>query len=197
MGLAQPEIRNAATVVLYRHMAGAPHVLMGTRGAKAAFMPSKVVFPGGAVEAQDYDQSVGLSKTTQQRLRLESTVPPEALVTAGLRELWEETGQIIDPAKTHEIAFIFRALTPPGQPRRFDARFLWVPATALQSNPDVFEAATNELSGLTWVPLGQADAWDVPFITRVVLAEARARLAGRQGPVPFIDNLSPQVRYLG
>ena len=46
-------IRNAATVIVMRDRATAPRILMGQRGAKAAFMPNKFVFPGGAVDAED------------------------------------------------------------------------------------------------------------------------------------------------
>ena len=46
-------IRNAATVILLRDRLENPQVLMGQRGAKAAFMPNKFVFPGGAVDAED------------------------------------------------------------------------------------------------------------------------------------------------
>ena len=44
-------IRNAATVILLRDRLENPRVLMGQRGANAAFMPNKFVFPGGAVDA--------------------------------------------------------------------------------------------------------------------------------------------------
>ena len=73
------------------------------------------------------------------------------LVAAAIRELFEETGQIIGveqewsevPSSWEEFAktgyvpdashmsFVFRAITPPGRPRRFDARFFPVSYTHL------------------------------------------------------------------
>ena len=44
------KIRNAATVIVVRNKHDKPSVLMGQRGVDAAFMPSKFVFPGGAVD---------------------------------------------------------------------------------------------------------------------------------------------------
>ena len=46
-------IRDAATVIVLRDRNTRPRVLMGQRGAGAAFMPNKVVFPGGAADPGD------------------------------------------------------------------------------------------------------------------------------------------------
>ena len=46
-------IRDAATVILLREKKDSTYVLMGQRGNKAVFMPSKSVFPGGAVDEND------------------------------------------------------------------------------------------------------------------------------------------------
>ena len=84
---------------------------------------------------------------------------------------------------------MFRAITPPGRPRRFDARFFLAPAEALATDPDDFTAAEDELSHLHWVPLRQARALDMPFITEVVLAEVAAIAGGTDAPgTPFFDN---------
>jgi len=48
-----PPIRDAATIIMVRDAATRPRVLMGQRGQSAVFMPSKFVFPGGAVDAVD------------------------------------------------------------------------------------------------------------------------------------------------
>jgi len=185
---------------------------MGQRGPGAAFMPGKFVFPGGAVDASDaaIPLSNPINDPCASRLAMDASLPANALAAAAIRELWEETGQILgtpgswsDPpqgwrgfaATGHRPAedplrFVFRAITPPGRPRRFDARFLMAEADALASDPDDFSRAEDELSHLQWVPLARAREFDLPFITQVVLAEIAGNL-GRSGPpedVPFVQN---------
>ncbi|MGB3553217.1 MAG: NUDIX domain-containing protein [Jannaschia sp.] len=203
-------LRDAATIVLLRDDDGAgPRVLMGQRGHKAAFMPSKFVFPGGAVDAADAGVRFArpLRPDVHAALARRSTAAPEAVAAAALRELAEETGQVLARASdgaelasgwpgfegrapdADPLRFVFRAVTPPGRPRRFDARFFLAPATAVLTDPDDFSAAEDELSHLHWVPLTEARALDMPFITEVVLAEISAIVDGTDAPgVPFFDN---------
>ena len=207
-------IRNAATVIALRERRTDPHVLMGQRGATAAFMPNKFVFPGGAVDAAD--ASVPLARPLPglcaQRLTEDCTLDlTHALAAAAIRELWEETGLMLGrpgvwPAQPPQdwagfaergllpsaeaLQFVFRAITPPGRPRRFDARFFLVDASAIVGDLDDFSAASDELSHLQWVPLSRAREFDLPFITEVVLAEIAAGL-NRDGPpeqVPFFHH---------
>ncbi|KPP93633.1 MAG: putative NTP pyrophosphohydrolase [Rhodobacteraceae bacterium HLUCCA08] len=205
-------LRDAATIVLLRDRRTRPAVLMGQRGAGAAFMPSKYVFPGGAVDAADAGIPLAAppGPTCRARLTDDSRATPQALAAAAIRELWEETGQVLGSpgawadaprgwrgfAATGHVpdasglCFIFRAVTPPGRPRRFDARFFLAEAEALATDPDDFTRAEDELRHLHWVPLDRARALDLPFITEVVLAEIAANL-GRPGPpetVPFFRN---------
>ncbi|MEL7091996.1 MAG: NUDIX hydrolase [Pseudomonadota bacterium] len=214
-------IRNAATVIVLRDAGSAPHILMGQRGANAAFMPNKFVFPGGAVDAADADVPLGsaLPAACAARLREDSAADlGPALAAAAIRELWEETGQILGtpgtwpdaPPDWHAFAragflphaaplkFFFRALTPPGRPRRFDARFFLVPADALVSDPDDFSAASDELSHLQWVPLAEARRFDMPFITEVVLSEVQGMLSGKPplDSVPFFKNSDEESLFL-
>ncbi len=205
------KIRDAATVILLRDRETRPSILMGQRGAKAAFMPNKFVFPGGAVDAGDSEIPFdnGRSPSDAQRLSEESQLSPETLAAAAIREVWEETAQVLGhradwpdaPPDWRRFAdtghrpdaraleFIFRAVTPEGRPRRFDARFFLADAAALASDPDDFSGAEDELSHLQWVPLDEARTLDLPFITEVVLAEVSARITGRGAPtVPFFRN---------
>ena len=59
MSIDKTAIRNAATVIVIRDRMTTPSILMGQRGSKAAFMPNKFVFPGGAVDAADAHVPLG------------------------------------------------------------------------------------------------------------------------------------------
>ncbi len=206
-------VRDAATVILVRGAGtGAASVLMGQRGAAAAFMPRKFVFPGGAVDPGDAAVRLAapLDAACRARLAADSAgAGPVALAAAAIRELWEETGLILgapgtwaDPPPgwegfaatghlpaTGALSFVFRAITPPGRTRRFDARFFLADAAAVVGDPDDFSRASDELAGLGWVPLPAVRQLDLPFITQVVLAEVAARLDGRASEgVPFFRN---------
>jgi 8-oxo-dGTP pyrophosphatase MutT (NUDIX family) len=195
-----PLIRDAATVVLCRKGAMGPEVLMGQRGAQAAFMPSKYVFPGGAVDKADSDAifSGTLNSLCQYRLRLncpDDAPAPATIASTALRELSEETGLQLLPMPNGNcgLQFIFRAITPAGRSRRFDARFFLADACYVQGDADNFSAASDELSHLHWIGISEARSLDLPFITEVVLAEIGNLLqdGAVQSGVPFFDNSGP------
>lgn len=187
-------IRDAASVILLRDAQTAPKVLMGQRGKTAAFMPNKYVFPGGAVDPQDAKMAFHDKPATACLTRLGPHGP--SLVAAALRETWEETGLKI--ASAQRLRFIFRAITPPGRPRRFDARFFLADAQqAIPGDLDDFSHADDELAHLHWVPIGEARALNLPFITEVVLAEVEALSKTGAPPlsVPFFDNSTDISRF--
>jgi 8-oxo-dGTP pyrophosphatase MutT (NUDIX family) len=194
-------IRDAATVILTRIAEGGPEVLMGQRGAGAVFMPSKFVFPGGGVDPADLDapRSGYLDDVCTARLsrQVGADAPaPDVIVAAALRELEEETGLAVPPPARGALRFVFRAITPPGRTRRFDARFLLADADALPGDQNDLSAASGELSHLRWLALPEARALDLPFITEVVLAEVAALFAGHDQPgVPFFDNSGDTPRF--
>jgi 8-oxo-dGTP pyrophosphatase MutT (NUDIX family) len=215
-------IRNAATVIVIRNRMTAPSILMGQRGAQAAFMPNKFVFPGGAVDAGDAAVPLATALTAQCAARIAEDTDAalaRAIPVAAIRELWEETGLILGqsgpwqsdvPADWHSFAatgylphaaplqFVFRALTPPGRTRRFDARFFLVDVDDIASDPDDFDAASDELSHLQWIPLSEARSFDMPFITEVVLAEVEARARDLTAPasVPYFRNNDEESLFL-
>lgn len=194
-------VRPAATVVLWRDGEAGPQVLMGQRGDAAVFMPSKFVFPGGRVDPEDATSPRPGFLTADCARRLTLSVPPDApapetLVATALRELTEETGLNLAGMDHPSLKFIFRAITPPGRTRRFDARFLLAHADSLDDNREDFSLASGELQHLRWLPLPQARALDLPFITEVVLAEVAALVAGQDQPgVPFFDNSGPTPQF--
>ncbi|HEY0276139.1 MAG TPA: NUDIX hydrolase [Paenirhodobacter sp.] len=209
-----PAIRDAATILVLRrdHPAG-PAVLMGQRREQAAFMPSKFVFPGGAVDAEDAQVALAAPLDADSLRRLGPG--GHALAIAAIRELWEETGLILGrrtpwpeaPPAWRDFAaagfrpdatglrHVFRAITPPGATRRFDARFFLLDLCHIGTDPDDFSHAGDELAHLQWVPLATARQFDLPFITEVVLAEVQALIAdSRDGvpvSVPFFDTRGP------
>jgi len=193
---AAETIRPAATIVLWRPAGTGFEVLMGQRGHAAAFMPSKYVFPGGGVDAEDAtDAQPGLTVDCAHRLTLNCPADaptPGTLATAALRELTEETGLSLPGPAPGALRFMFRAITPPGRPRRFDARFFLTSAAGVAGDTETFSDTLTELSHLHWIGLAAARALDLPFITEVVLAEVTALLRGQTQPgVPFFDNSGP------
>lgn len=207
-------VRDAATVIVLRDRDSRPRILMGQRGVNAAFMPNKFVFPGGAVDSGDGSVPLAAALPDPCAARLTEDAPRSigrALAAAAVRELWEETGLPLGRPGTWPgaipqdweafagrgllpdpsgLQFVFRAITPPGRPRRFDARFFLVDAAHILGDPDDFSAASDELSHLQWVALEDARGFDMPFITEVVLAEITARLTDPAPPasVPFFRN---------
>jgi 8-oxo-dGTP pyrophosphatase MutT (NUDIX family) len=215
-------LRNAATVIVIRKDNDQTRVLMGQRGAQAAFMPNKFVFPGGAVDAQDADIVLASPIPDPCKTRLTEDSDDtlgHPLCVAAIRELWEETGLILGtkgdwlghiPDDWRDFAnrgyvpdasalrFVFRAITPPGRPRRFDARFFVIDADAVSGDLDDFGNASDELSHLSWIPIDQVRNYNLPFITEVVLAEVMRQNDPSTAPasVPFFKNNEEENLFL-
>ena len=205
-------VQDAATVILVKDPRDAPRILMGQRGKAAAFMPEKFVFPGGAVDKADETVPCpGLDPACRKRLLAETTATdPDLFAVAAIRELWEETGQCLgrpgnwpnppDPWRdfaeqgllpdASALRFFFRALTPPGHSRRYDARFFLADAAALRFDADDFSRAESELSHIQWVPVDRARELDLPFVTQLVLTEFQRHLPRTDAPdqVPYLCN---------
>ncbi|MEO0387684.1 MAG: NUDIX domain-containing protein [Pseudomonadota bacterium] len=215
-------IHDAATLILLRQGADGPSVLMGQRGAGAVFMPSKFVFPGGRVDPADADVALtpGLDPAMVRQLARHAPdgIGPTLAATA-IRELWEETGLRLARPGTpppappkgwagfyetghvpaaETLRFIFRAITPPGRPRRFDARFFLADAAQIAGDADDFSQADQELSHLAWVSLAEARTLDLPFVTRVVMATLAEHVADPDArhDVPFFRHGVSRSEFL-
>src|SRR3979411_1616750 len=151
--LTSPYVRpkDAATLILVDRSGPAPKVLLGKRHQRHKFMPGRFVFPGGRVDPIDRVMPVARPLNPHAQANLMKHLPrasaakAQAFALASIRETFEETGLLVG-ARSNEVAnvpggpwtafaeakilpdlaelpFSGRASTPPGRPRRFDARF--------------------------------------------------------------------------
>jgi 8-oxo-dGTP pyrophosphatase MutT (NUDIX family) len=204
-----PAPKDAATLILIRKGRQSAEVLMGQRSKGHVFMPDKWVFPGGRVDRTDAlaPAATELAPFTEEKLRLQNRRRnPRAFALAAVRETFEEAGLIVGrrgraglaPAgwetycahdaapELHKLAFVCRAITPPYRPRRFDARFFLADAedVLLDDRPI---AGDEELLHTRWFSFDEAEKLDLPSVTRFVIGEVRARLAGEEtGGPPFL-----------
>jgi len=208
--------RDAATLIIVDRTGTEPKVLLGKRHAGLKFMAGKLVFPGGRMEPGDRKMPVASELDAHAGARLMRHVQrpsldkARGLALAAIRETYEETGLLLgkrvdavpavpdgpwqafaaarvlpDLAQLH---FIVRAITPPRRPRRFDARFFAVDASAIAQRVDGKVGPDSELVELVWLPIGEAKKHDLPTITQVALDELQARVAkgfGHELPSPF------------
>ena len=190
--------RDAATVILIRRGGAVPEVLLGQRHGGHAFMPNRYVFPGGRVDANDHRVPGATPLRPDVRERLERAATParaHALAVAAIRETYEETGLMIGaPLAAGAVArrepwtrfaaqglgpalgaldYLYRAVTPPGRPRRFNARFFLAAANDARG----VLASDGELIDLRWVGLDDALALPLPSVTQCVLKLVTGHLA--------------------
>ncbi len=208
--------RDAATLVLVDRNAREPRVLLGLRHSRHVFIPGKYVFPGGRVDPTDGKMAAlgDLDPLSAQRLttrlRRPSAARGRALALAAIRETGEETGLLLGrstgdtaPPPASEwrrfvdagvlpdlsaLTFVFRAITPPKRPRRYDTRFFLAFRDAVGAELPDAVGPDREFIDLKWMTFTEAEKADLPTITKIVLTEAARRLdlaAAAQPPVPY------------
>lgn len=216
--------RDAATLIVVERQGPAARVLMGKRHEAHMFMPGKFVFPGGRIEAADRRMSAAgaldpnVEEKLNARVRRPSPGFARAIALAAIRETFEETGLAIGVSDCGSpesappgawtrfaatgvypaldaIDFLARAITPPGRPKRFDARFLVIDARFIAKRVEGAVHSRAELVELVWTPLDEARRLDLPEITRRTLddlAEALGSGLDKQRPRPFYRELRGQ-----
>jgi 8-oxo-dGTP pyrophosphatase MutT (NUDIX family) len=208
--------RDSATLILIDRNHAVPKVLLGRRHEGHRFLPGKFVFPGGRVEPSDRLMPVAAplnqraAELLMRRAGRSSAAKAAAFALAAVRETYEETGLMLGVKTAEKIAmpasewqafadfgvlpdlspihFVFRAITPPRRPRRFDSRFFAADISAVVHRAEGFVGPQAELVELVWLPIDEARTLDIPTITAVALEELKERIAtgmSHDHPVPF------------
>ena len=202
--------RDAATLILLDKTGGEVRVLMGRRSKKHAFMPGRLVFPGGRTDRDDGRVTTGsellpevFAKLQGGRGKALSATRTRAIVLSAVRETYEEAGLLIGEPGDYQcrsaawqafadnnvvpglanLRIVARAIPPPGRVRRFDTYFVaaWRDSVAVVL-PD--GGPTHELEELVWLPIADAMHQEVPLITKSILQDLQARLAEDPGLSP-------------
>ena len=188
-----PRPRDAASIMLLDRSQAQVRVLVGKRHKAHVFMPDLHVFPGGRRDASDYrlPWSGDINPAVVERLKAAyvqraSENRLRAIALAALRELHEEASIAIgrkDSGNTKlpflpdltNLRYMARAITPPGQTRRFDTRFFAVFADEAEIDPsEVLDS--RELQDLQWIDVNDFSSLQVPEITATILADLRGGL---------------------
>jgi len=178
-----------------------PRILMGHRSGRHVFMPNTFVFPGGRLDEDDAKAPVASDlrePVVERLLRTASRRKAKALACTAIRETFEETGLMVgapyqgdyDPEKVPAdwlpvletglaprldcLDYVARAVTPPNNVRRFNARFFIVD----RRNTYGELGGSGELVDLQWIPIADALAMvNTPAPTSIALNEVRRLLA--------------------
>jgi 8-oxo-dGTP pyrophosphatase MutT (NUDIX family) len=179
--------RNAAGLVLLRAEGRPrPEVLLGRRSAAMVFMPGYHVFPGGRVEEDEPPLEAPSDLPLPEGLDAASRALLPALRATALRELEEETGLRLHASQAGCLRPIARAITPPGNPRRFDTRFFAVLEPRLEGEI----LGDGELEDIGWVSVDRLDSIPLARISGRVLREALAYHADPRHPFQQVTDAS-------
>ncbi|MEL6746783.1 MAG: NUDIX hydrolase [Pseudomonadota bacterium] len=203
-------VRDAASLIVWN--AERTRVLVGKRQATAVFVPGKYVFPGGRLEEADTVLARrGWPHWAPDPHDLHNGCDHVALALAALRETCEETGlaitdpgpgpfaadtpddlpavwrpimRAVGPGVLHarRLVYIGRAVTPPGNVRRYDTRFY----ECVLTDTDQPDALSPDGEFTDWRFIDAADMAAIPLhiVTRTLLAD-RFAAQGAQTAQPL------------
>ena len=187
--LQSGRIRDAASLILVRDIDTDPRVLLGRRASSNRFMPGMYVFPGGALQPEDFHACVAgeLDRAYPGMMGVRGNHGKAgALAKAAVRETFEESGLMLGrPGDVGELSepgwcaikatglqpclrsmtYLGRAVTPVSMPIRFNARFFMAPESGVYGQ----QADTDELSDLRWIRPHQRHSLPMVDITVYIL----------------------------
>ncbi|GLQ07669.1 NUDIX hydrolase [Sneathiella chinensis] len=175
--------RDAASLLIYERNGDNVSVLMGKRAKGHRFLPDVYVFPGGRVDPEDL--TTGCLSPLRTPVSNQLSTPGDmahGLGVAAVRETFEETGLVIGKCEDNilqpdlsNLDYIVRAITPAGNPIRFNTRFLTVDAAHITGDL----GGSGELIDLRWFPLDEALAMPLVDVTEFVLEELVSILSNK------------------
>lgn len=160
----------AASLVITRQKKKNLYVLMGQRPKNSKFAPNVWVFPGGKVEKSDtLNKDIKLNKkilTDLKKLKVNNLLS-SALISAALRETYEETGLKLINQNLEDLWVLARAITPANQKIRFDTKFF-----VLEENNFTNKIKGNgELHNLGFIDIREAIKLPLFDITQFLLED--------------------------
>ncbi len=201
--------RDASSIIILKHSNDKLFTLMGRRPLTSKFMPGVFVFPGGALEKDDF--YIGrhynlVSKIPRFKDKSYSNNHSVAIQLAAIRETAEETGLFLGKKKKYvnknhfpkntiwstflenslnpeidKLIFLGRAITPSFMKIRFHARFF----IAYINNFEGKISSNGELEKLKWVNVNRVKSLKVADVTEFMI-EQIIKLEGK--PESFLKN---------
>ena len=193
--------KDAASVIIIKYYRGKYYALMGRRPSDSKFMPGVYVFPGGALEKDDfyiskyYNLKNNLSNFKNKAYSNNHSM---AIQLAAIRETAEETGLFLGkkrniininsfPKKNiwskfytkslipeiDKLIFLGRAITPSFMKIRFHARFF----IALSDNFEGEINSNGELEKLDWINIKNVKSMNIADVTEFMIEQV-IRLEG-------------------
>ena len=204
--------RDAATLLILRKSRRGPEILLGERSAKHAFFANHYIFSGGKVDRSDGYALAATPLCGHVAANLERAAMPHrarASAMAAIRETYEETGLIVGKAAPQlagrapadwaafyatgmapaldGLIYVLHAITPPGRPRRFNARFFAIDAERVCGETT---EGTGELLKIRWFTIDKGSKLKILAITVRALEQiesqlSRGKLDDPDHPIPW------------
>lgn len=187
--------KDAASMIILKKIKKKTYVLMGRRPKSSKFMPNVYVFPGGALEKQDFLANKYFNfKLQSQRKKLKARDENHAcaIFFTAIRETYEETGLYLSTKvkkkinlssfngiysenyykysllpDLNKLTFFGRAITPSLFKKRFHARFF----VSFINNFHGNIKTNGELEDLEWINILDVKKKNIADVTEFMIEQ--------------------------